>query len=243
MLGSMTRPRRWTDEDLREAVQTSTTYSAVMAKLGISRGGRSLEAIRNRMLELNLDLKEPQRGKRSTKWLQNRSDATSTGQPRTWSDADLAEAVAASWSVAGVIRALGLQIGGSRYVTIKRRIAELGLDTSHFTGRGWTRGRRNPTRGSTRSLESILTVDSDYTNSNRLKQRLVREGLLAWRCACCSLERWRGEPVALQLDHINGLRTDNRLDNLRLLCPNCHAQTDTWCGRNRGRYDAGRSAD
>ena len=241
----MARPRTWTDDDLRKAVRSSTTYSQVLAKLGLSRGGRSLEAVRNRMLRLGIDLAEPERGKRSDKWLQDPrtlSTVPSTGS-RSWTDEDLAEAVASSHSIAGVIRALGLNIGGAMYLVVKRRIADLGLDTTHFTGQGWTRGRRRPTRGRQQPLEDILVAQSSYLNSHRLKLRLVAEGLLRWCCATCAVEEWMGSPVPLQLDHVNGVRTDNRLENLRLLCPNCHAQTDTWCGRNRGRYDADDSAD
>lgn len=111
----MTRPRRWTDDDLRAAVRSSTTYSQVLAALGLSRGGRSSEAVRNRMLQMGLDLEEPERGKRPLKWKQDRSLllVSPTGRQRTWTDEQLAQAVAESFSVAGVIRALGLRIGGS----------------------------------------------------------------------------------------------------------------------------------
>ena len=67
-----------------------------------------------------------------------------------------------------------------------------------------------------------------------LKQRLLTAGLLQPWCAECGISTWRGRPIALQLHHLNGIGQDNRLENLALLCPNCHAQTDTWGGRNRG---------
>ncbi len=68
-----------------------------------------------------------------------------------------------------------------------------------------------------------------------LKGRLVKAGLLAMRCRECGIERWRGQPLTLELHHINGNGRDNRLENLALLCPNCHSQTDSWGGRNSER--------
>lgn len=78
--------------------------------------------------------------------------------------------------------------------------------------------------------------DSDYLNSWALKKRLLAEGLLEERCAECGISEWNGRPLSLHLDHINGDRRDQRLENLRFLCPNCHSQTETYCGRNQGRY-------
>jgi 5-methylcytosine-specific restriction endonuclease McrA len=73
---------------------------------------------------------------------------------------------------------------------------------------------------------------------HNLKRRLLRAGLLKPLCGICGLSEWRGVAVALQLHHINGDRVDNRLQNLALLCPNCHSQTDTWAGRNPGKRAA-----
>jgi len=68
-----------------------------------------------------------------------------------------------------------------------------------------------------------------------LKGRLIRAGLLENRCAECGLTEWRGRSLSIHLDHINGVRGDNRLENLRMLCPNCHSQTETYSGRNLRR--------
>lgn len=82
------------------------------------------------------------------------------------------------------------------------------------------------------TLEQILVQNSTYKNLERLKIRLLRAGLITYRCYICSLKDWLGEAISLHLDHINGVSTDHRLDNLRLLCPNCHSQTPTYGSRN-----------
>lgn len=83
-------------------------------------------------------------------------------------------------------------------------------------------------------LEEVL-VAGRPTSTNNLRRRLIRSGLKAARCEICGITEWQGRPAQLQLDHINGDRCDNRLENLRIVCPNCHAQTETYCGKNQGR--------
>jgi hypothetical protein len=146
--------------------------------------------------------------------------------PRTWPDADLAWAVAHNVSMAGTIRALNLKVGGSVYLVLSQRIRELGLDTTHWKGQAWNRGRTYFNKGKARPLEEILVRDSDYLDTNRLKRRLIMAGTLTWQCAMCGGTTWQGQPIPLQLDHVNGDRRDNRLENLRVLCPNCHSLTD-----------------
>ena len=93
-------------------------------------------------------------------------------------------------------------------------------------------------RGAIVTRPQSMPVDqllSGPRNRSHLKQRLVRAGLKENRCEACGLSEWRGEPLSLALHHVNGDKHDNRLENLQLLCPNCHSQTDTFAGRNRRR--------
>ena len=143
---------------------------------------------------------------------------------------ELAAAVRASKSFAGVMRYLGLRIGGANYGSIKRAILSLCLDTAHWTGQGHRKGSRIPVVPA-RDISTLLIRGSTYENS-RLSRRLLAEGILDRKCSGCELETWLGVPIPLELDHIDGDRDNNELANLRFLCPNCHALTPTYKARN-----------
>ena len=149
-----------------------------------------------------------------------------------YTDEDLIKAVPESSSIAKLLEKFGLKPAGGNYTLIKSRIKELGLDTSHFKGsHDWARSK-----GSSfvrqRALEEILVQDSAYTTS-KLRKRLISEGIFEHRCVSCGLDTWLDNKIPLEIDHINGDRRDNRLENLRLLCPNCHALTSTYRGKNK----------
>ena len=82
-------------------------------------------------------------------------------------------------------------------------------------------------------LDEILAGEHPYYQTLKLKKRLIKEGVMKNQCAVCSITEWNGKPIIMQLDHINGDSSNHALENLQLLCPNCHSQTDTWCGKNK----------
>jgi hypothetical protein len=139
-------------------------------------------------------------------------------------------------SAAQALRLVGRIPAGGNYKVLYSRIQRLGLDTSHWTGQGHLRGETHDWAKSI-PLEEILVIESRYRGSNaRLKSRLLRKGLLLAKCSSCGITEWQGQPLSLHLDHVNGVNDDHRLENLRLICPNCHSQTQTYCGRNKGRW-------
>ncbi len=154
--------------------------------------------------------------------------------PRTapFSEADLRAAIeqASCWSA--VLRYLGYGIKGDNYRTLQRWTKEWHLSTDHFDP--YERQKRS---GASRRipLDRIMVEHSTYSRGH-LKKRLLAAGLLEPVCSMCGQgSTWRGREMALILDHINGMSDDHRLENLRILCPNCNATLDTHCGRNLPR--------
>lgn len=130
-----------------------------------------------------------------------------------------------------ILSYFGLKNVGGNNTTIKKRIKEEGIDDSHI--HEWLRTKQYKLSW-TIPLLKILVRDSTYTNRTSLKRRLISNNLLKDICEKCGLPSvWNGEKLILVLDHINGIRNDNRIENLRLLCPNCNSQTSTFCGRTR----------
>lgn len=152
---------------------------------------------------------------------------------RSWSDAELAAAVESSYSYRQVIKKLGLVPAGGNYSQTKHRIIDLSLNTDHFTGRGWNTGSRYRKVLQPKPLREILVNGSRY-QSYKLRNRLFREGLKKQSCEECGwAEKSVDGRIPVELDHINGDRYDNRLKNLRILCPNCHSLKPTHRAKNR----------
>jgi hypothetical protein len=160
--------------------------------------------------------------------------------PAPWPPDRFTQAVAANISIGGVLSQLGCGVSGTNYRRVHNMVRDLQLDTSHWLGMGFLRGKTH-TWSPSKSLSEILVERSTYHNLLQLKKRLVQAGCLQYACALCGISDWQGRILVLQLDHVNGVGDDHRLENLRLLCPNCHSQTNTYCGRNARRAIAMRS--
>lgn len=150
---------------------------------------------------------------------------------RTWSDDDLIEAVKKSQCLSDIIDLLGLVRGGS-YKSIRSHITRLSLDISHFLSPKEL-SKRGKTNQKSRSKSELFVENGLYFDYKKVKEIILKENLLPYECSLCKINEWHGKKLNLQLDHINGIKTDNRLENLRLLCPNCHSLTDNFCGKNR----------
>jgi len=148
----------------------------------------------------------------------------------SYSVEEFKKAVEESFSIAQTLTKLGLSPKGGNYRVFKRFEKLYNIDTSHFTGQGHLKGKSH--KFNTTPLSEILVRDYEYS-SNKLRKRLILEGLKEHKCECCGLNEWLGELIPLELDHIDGDHYNNTLENLKVLCPNCHAKTPTYRGKNK----------
>lgn len=137
----------------------------------------------------------------------------------------LEENVKDCYSFAELCRRLGLKPMGSNPKTLRKKMNEFGVDYSHFTGCNWNVNPNNPVyRGNLCEHSSL--------NSDHVKKLVYKLGLKENKCEVCGISEWLGSPIVCELHHINGDTTDNRIENLQILCPNCHSQTDNFRKRN-----------
>ncbi len=154
----------------------------------------------------------------------------------------LEELCADSFSYAEVLRKAGRKQAGGSQELLKKKIAEYQIDTSHFTGQLWNKGKtkeQDPRIASTEKykIEDIFIQNSPY-DRGLIKKYILRHQLLEYKCAICGNQGvWLDKPITLQLDHINGINNDHRLENLRWLCPNCHSQTENFGSKNTNRSE------
>ena len=140
------------------------------------------------------------------------------------------KAVANNITIAGVIRDLGKNPKSfSQYKVVHRYVRIFNLDTSHWVGQSHSKGKKF-SRGKA-PLKELFSIDGNY-DTTTVKKRIISENIIPYECSNCHINTWDNKPLSLQLDHINGINYDHRLENLRFLCPNCHSQTNTFCGKN-----------
>ena len=143
------------------------------------------------------------------------------------SDGEFIELVNKCSCISDVLKELGYSTNGNSWGTqiVKERMEKLNI---FFI-------KQNHYKQDNKALplEKILIKDSEY-NRTKLKARLVKEGLKEYKCECCGITEWAGKPISLQLHHLNGINNDNRIENLQLLCPNCHSQTSNFGTKGKG---------
>ena len=203
-------------EELCTAAAAATSVRGVARALGVPDDSRSRAAL-SRML------------------CTQRIDIGHFSHRRTQIPADrLRSLVQCSTSYADVMRGLGMDVNDTNHRRVRRAASRLKLDTSHFKRRTWGRSERPALPSIAHRVLIVLPDQAGRTNRSQLHRALTEIGV-PYKCVGCgSTGEWLGHPITLQIDHVNGDWRDNRRENLRYLCPNCHALTETWC-RQKGR--------
>lgn len=142
----------------------------------------------------------------------------------------------ATGGISGVLQSFGIRSAGGNYRTLKVRAQQEGLDWNELSGRMRKQSLTRVHEGNRLKTSDLLVEHSKYSRGH-LKERLISEGILKNECSRCGQGPvWFNEPLVMVLDHINGIHDDDRIENLRLLCPQCNSQMSTFAGRkNKGR--------
>ncbi|MEN6620793.1 MAG: hypothetical protein ABFD50_04530 [Smithella sp.] len=151
---------------------------------------------------------------------------------RKYTDEQFIEAVKNSTSIRETLSKLDVAPTGGSYKQFYLNCKRLNIDYNHFNARNSDKEKYKNKKNSSKPLDEILKENSNYTSS-KLSKRLIKEGFFERKCYSCNLTEWLSNPIPIEIHHINGVNTDNRIENLTLLCPNCHAFTDNYCSKNK----------
>lgn len=149
----------------------------------------------------------------------------------------LEELCAESYTYNEVLRKAGRKLGGGNQSYLKKKIDEFNIDVSHFKKQGWSKDLTHNIDSRIRKAYKY-NLDEIFIENSPVVRKIIRDyvvkfNLLEYKCVMCgNTGEWLGQKISLELDHINGINNDHRLENLRWLCPNCHALTETYAGKN-----------
>ena len=145
-----------------------------------------------------------------------------------YTDEALIDAVKNSVSVMGTMEKLGVnKFAGGTHSHLSKRIKQLNIDTSHFTGQASNRGDAHKGGSKKKTPQDILSINTSGRREKawRLRRAMIESGA-EYKCCVCGIQSWNERPISLEVDHINRDWCDNRIENVRFICPNCHSQTD-----------------
>jgi hypothetical protein len=208
---------RYTKEKLESLVIKCKNYKEILIELDVLPIDNNYKKLKSELYRYKIDFSHLKNQKISTIKV-------------NWAKEVLEPIFKKSLSQKEVLEKLGLRSAGGNFNTLRKYIKLYNLDSSHFIKN--YDSMCNVSKNKKIPLDQILVENSTYDRTH-LKDRLYKEGLKERKCEMCEQdENWHGKRMSLIIDHINGIHNDNRLENLRIICPNCNATLDTHCGKN-----------